>query len=112
MPGNTIQSGTNAASNAYDDAGHTARRYVPRIPSFHWHPGPWHASVKRPVTGWQHHTWPASGRRPIGAGWARGDGWPGREQHPGPSPAPWGQGWRSSFAPRAYQMRTPRRGNR
>ena len=94
------QSGTNAASNAYDNAGHTG--WTPRIPGFRWQRGPWLAAVKSPRFRFAP---PASGRRPPGAGWGRPAGEP-RWHPPHISPAPRGheQIWRHVSAPRAYRF--------
>jgi hypothetical protein len=135
MPG--YQSGTNAASNAYDDTGHTAfvqPWHFARINGFHNNgSGPLSGGQKSPRYGYHP---PAGGRRPAGAGWGRSQphgGSGGHPEHrPGPSPQPRptrGQGpfrgaepfrgpqpqqWRHVSAPRAFYPQRgytpPRRG--
>lgn len=97
-----MTSGTNAATNAFTDAGHTRTGWYPRIPSFHWGPGPHLAAMKsprfRPAP-------PAARRRPPGAGWAQPHGAPGwHPPHISPAPRGHEQLWRHVSAPRAYRF--------
>jgi hypothetical protein len=96
------QSGTNASSNAFTDAGHTAfvqPWHNMRVPSFRGGPGPFTGGQKSPRYRFSP---PAASRRPSGAGWGRNSehGSPNRERRPEPSPHP--QQWRHAAAPRAF----------
>lgn len=97
---NSVTSGTNGGTNAASDAGRTG--YIPRIPSFRYMRGPWLASVKSPR--YRPVRIIASGRRPIGAGWAPPRPGRGPERIPHIAPAPWPQQWRHVSAPRAYPV--------